>query len=152
MKVQRLGSFEDISWRDFGAMVQNTVLGLDALAINKGDNVAIVGDNSLPRLCADLATLAGGLPNVMISPNVSDVTLLKILMYSRCRAVFIDLIDAPRLLALKAQLPNLSQVIVLTTVPKSLPALCRLPSCWNKAGAVTSADSINFWKQSSQMT
>jgi len=73
----------------------NTVLGLDALAINKGDKVAIAGDNSLPRLCADLATLAGGLPNVVISPNISDVTLLKILTHSRCRVVFIDLIDAP---------------------------------------------------------
>ncbi len=113
LKVQRLGSFEDISWRDFGAMVQNTVLGLYALGIHKGDKVAIAGGNSLPRLCADLATLAGGLPNVVISPNISDVTLLKILTHSRCRAVFIDLVDTPRVLALKAQLPNLSHVIVL---------------------------------------
>ena len=113
LKVQRLGRFEDISWRDFGAMVQNTVLGLYALGIHKGDNVAIVGDNSLPRLCADLATLAGGLPNVVIAPTVSDRTLLKILTHSRCRVALIDLVDAHRVLALKSQLPNLSQVIVL---------------------------------------
>jgi long-chain acyl-CoA synthetase len=79
----------------------------------KGDNVAIMGDNSLPRLCADLATLAGGLPNVVISPNVSDFTLLKILAHSRCRAIFIDALAARRLLALKAQLPTLSHAIVL---------------------------------------
>jgi long-chain acyl-CoA synthetase len=120
LKVQRLGSFEDISWRDFGAMVQNTILGLHELGIIKGDKIAIAGDNSLPRLCADLATLAGGLPNVVISPTVSDLTLLKILAHSRCRAVFIDLIDAPRLLALKAQLPNLSHVIVLNNGAEEL--------------------------------
>jgi long-subunit acyl-CoA synthetase (AMP-forming) len=43
LNVQRFGGLEDISWRDFGAMVQNTMLGLHALAINKGDNIAIVG-------------------------------------------------------------------------------------------------------------
>jgi hypothetical protein len=36
LKVQRLGSFEDISWRDFGKMVQNTLLGLHALGSIKG--------------------------------------------------------------------------------------------------------------------
>jgi long-subunit acyl-CoA synthetase (AMP-forming) len=71
-------------------MMQNTILGLHALGIHKGDRVAIAGNNSLPWLCADLATLAGGLPNVVISPNVSDLTLSKILGHSRCRAVFID--------------------------------------------------------------
>jgi long-chain acyl-CoA synthetase len=52
LKIQRRGSFEDISWRDVGAMVQNTLLGLHALGMTRGDNVAILGDNSLPWLCA----------------------------------------------------------------------------------------------------
>ena len=71
LKIQRRGRFEDKSWRDIGEMVRSTVLGLHQLRIVKGDNVAILGDNSLPWLCADLATLAGGLPNVVISPHVS---------------------------------------------------------------------------------
>ena len=41
LKIQRRGSFEDISWRDVGAMVQNTLLGLHALGMTRGDNVAI---------------------------------------------------------------------------------------------------------------
>lgn len=112
LKIQRGGSFEDKSWRDVGAMVQSTLLGLHELGMAKGDNVAILGDNSLPRLCADLATLAGGLPNVVISPEVSDFTLSKILAHSRCRAIFIDAVAAPRMLAVKTQLPNLSHAIV----------------------------------------
>jgi long-chain acyl-CoA synthetase len=112
LKIQRGGSFEDKSWRDAGAMVQSTLLGLHELGMAKGDNVAILGDNSLPWLCADLATLAGGLPNVVISTNVSDFTLSKILAHSRCQAIFIDAVAAPRLLAVKTQLPNLSHVIV----------------------------------------
>ncbi len=113
LKIQRCGSFEDISWRDVGAMVQNTLLGLHSLGMTRGDNVAILGDNSLPWLCADLATLAGGLPNVVISPNASEATLLKILAHSRCRAIFVDAVAARRLLPLKARLPNLSYAIVL---------------------------------------
>ena len=112
LKIQRGGSFEDKSWRDVGAMVQSTLLGLHELGMAKGDNVAILGDNSLPRLCADLATLAAGLPNVVISPEVSDFTLSKILAHSRCRAIFIDAVAAPRMLAVKTQLPNLSHAIV----------------------------------------
>ena len=113
LKVQRLGGFEDISWRDFGAMGAKHPIRSACVPINKADNVAIVSDNSLPRLCADLARLAGGLPNVVIAPTVSDRTLLKILTHSRCRVVFIDLVAAHRVLALKSQLPNLSHVIVL---------------------------------------
>ena len=113
LKIQRRDSLEDISWRDVGGMVRSTLLGLHELGMSKGDNVAILGENSLPWLCADLATLAGGLPNVVISPNVSDSTLLKILRHSRCHAIFIDALAARRLLAVKAQLPNLSHVIVL---------------------------------------
>ncbi len=112
LKIQRRGSFEDKSWRDVGAMVQSTLFGLHELGMARGDNVAILGENSLPWLCADLATLAGGLPNVVISPNVSDLTLLKILAHSRCRAIFIDAVAARRLTAVKAQLPNLSHAVV----------------------------------------
>jgi long-chain acyl-CoA synthetase len=112
LKIQRCGSFEDKSWRDVGAVVQSILLGLHELGMARGDNIAILGENSLPWLCADLATLAGGLPNVVISPNVSDFTLLKILAHSRCRAIFIDAVSAPRLLAIKAQLPNLSHAVV----------------------------------------
>jgi long-chain acyl-CoA synthetase len=113
LKIQRRGSFEDKSWRDFGAMVRSTLLGLNELGMAKGYNVAILGDNSLPWLCADLATLAGGFPNVVISPNVSDATLLKTLTHSRCRAIFIDGVAAHRLLALKGRLPHLLHAIVL---------------------------------------
>jgi long-chain acyl-CoA synthetase len=112
LKIQRCGSFEDKSWRDVGAMVQSTLFGLHELGMAKADNVAIMGNNSLPWLCADLAALAGGLPNVVISPNVSDFTLFKILAHSRCRAIFIDAVAARRLPAVRAQLPNLLHAIV----------------------------------------
>ena len=106
VKLQRHERFEEISWRDFGAMVQKVLLALYAIGLAPGERVAIIGENSLQWLCADLATLAGGLPNVIVSPTLSDVMLLRILGHSRCRAAFVqNATGVGRLLNLKSQLP-----------------------------------------------
>lgn len=145
-KIQRCGSFEDISWRDVGAMVQNTLLGLHALGMTRGDNVAILGDNSLPWLCADLATLAGGLANVVISPNASDATLLKILAQSLSTPLPPG--DCSRL---KRDCLICRTLLFWMVAPKSFAAASHLPSCWNRADDFTSANWIHCWKQSTQV-
>jgi long-chain acyl-CoA synthetase len=122
VKLQRGEHFQEVSWRDFGAMVQNLVLALYALGINPRETVAIVAENSLEWLCADLATLAGGLPNVVVSPTLSDGMLLKILSHSRCRAVFVqNATGVGRLLNLKRQLPALSHLVVMEGSDADLP-------------------------------
>jgi long-chain acyl-CoA synthetase len=114
VKLQRNERFEEISWRDFGAMVQKVLLALYAIGLAPGERVAIVGENSLQWLCADLATLAGGLPNAIVSPTLSDVMLLRILGHSRCRAAFVqNPTGVGRLLNLKSQLPALSHIVVM---------------------------------------
>ena len=122
VKLQRGERFEEISWRDFGAMVQNVLLALFATGLAPGERVAIIGENSLEWLCADLATLAGGLPNVVVSPALSDVMLLKILGHSRCRAAFVQNAEGVgRLLNLQRHLPALSQIVVMDRVESTLP-------------------------------
>ncbi len=112
LKLQSAGRFEEISWRDFAAMVRETMLGLEDLGLRYGDRVAIVGENSLPWLCADLATLAAGLSNVVISPRLSEPTLLKQLSHAGARAAFVaDETAAGRLLNLKGQLPGLEYIV-----------------------------------------
>jgi long-chain acyl-CoA synthetase len=114
LKLQRGQCFEEISWRDFGAMVQNILLSLNTVGLAPGDTVAIVGENCLQWLCADLATLSAGLPNVIVSPALSDAMLLKILHQSNCRAAFVqNHTGVGRLLNLKGQLPTLSHIIVM---------------------------------------
>ena len=122
VKLQRGERFEEISWRDFGAMVQNVLLALFAMGLAPGERVAIIGENSLEWLCADLATLAGGLPNVVVSPALSDVMLLKILGHSRCRAAFVQNAEGVgRLLNLQRHLPALSQIVVMDRAESTLP-------------------------------
>jgi long-chain acyl-CoA synthetase len=123
IKLQRGEDFEEISWRDFGLMVQNILLGLYAIGLTQGETIAIIGENSLQRLCADLATLGAGLPNVVISPTLSDALLLKILGHSRCRAAFVQNdTGVGRLLNLKSQLPALSHLVVMDETDSSLPS------------------------------
>jgi long-chain acyl-CoA synthetase len=122
VKLQRNERFDEISWRDFGAMVQKVLLALYAIGLAPGERVAIVGENSLQWLCADLATLAGGLPNVIVSPTLSDVMLLRILGHSRCRAAFVqNPTGVGRLLNLKSQLPALSHIVVMEGAASHLP-------------------------------
>ena len=122
IKLQRRDRFEEISWKDFGAKVQETILGLYALGLLQGERVAILSENSVEWLCADMATLAGGLPNVVVSPRLSESMVLKLLGHSRTRAVFVeDEIGVGRLLNLKGQLPSLAHIIVLEKMTSPLP-------------------------------
>jgi long-chain acyl-CoA synthetase len=122
IKLQRGEHFQEITWRDFGTMVQNALLALHAIGLAPGERVAIIGENSLEWLCADLATLAGGLPNVIVSPALSDVMLIRILGHSRCRAAFVqNAMGVGRLLNLKSQLPALSHIVVMEGAESHLP-------------------------------
>ena len=122
IKLQRGERFEEISWREFGAKVRAAVLGLCALGLVKGLAVAIFGENSLEWLCADLATLVGGFPSVVISPALSEMTVLKILGHSRCRAAFVENETAVGcVLNLKGQLPYLEHIIALDGSGAGLP-------------------------------
>jgi len=122
LKLQRDHRFEDLSWHDFGALVQNLLLALYSLGLHAGEPIAIIGDNSLEWLCADLATLSGGFPNVVIAPALSNGLLLEILGHSACRAAFVqNSTGVGRLLDLQVQLPALSHVIVMGEHAASLP-------------------------------
>ncbi len=124
IKVQRGEHFDEISWREFGAKVRAAVFALCALGLSKGERVAIIGENSLEWLCADLATLSGGFPNVIVSPGLSDALLLSILAHSSCRAAFVQNETAVgRLLNFKGQLPALEHLIVLDGSGSGLPCV-----------------------------
>ncbi len=122
IRLQKGDCTEDVFWRDFGAMVKNVLLALYGLGLMPGDAVAIIAENSLERLCADLATLAGGFPNVVIDPSVSDAMLLKILSHSQCRAAFVQReTDLGRLLNMRGQLSTLKHLFVMNETADSLP-------------------------------
>ncbi len=121
LKLQQGNRSAEISWKDFGSKVRETILGLYSLGLQKGDRIGILSENRLEWLCADAATMAGGLPNVIISPRISDATIRKVLNHSGARAVFVeDKNGLARLEKLKGQLPSLAHIIVMDRT-NSLP-------------------------------
>ncbi len=124
IKLRRRDRLETVSWRAFGAVVQNLLLALYSLGLASGETVAIIGENSLPWLCADLATLAGGFPNVVLAPAVSDGMLLRVLGHAECRAAFVENLTAVgRLLNLRGQLPALEHIFVMQDGVEALPGI-----------------------------
>ena len=122
IRLQKGHRFEEASWRDFGATVRSLIVALARLGIPQGRPVAIIGQNSLEWLAADLATLAGGWPNVVASPSSSDVLLQKILSHADCPAVFVqDAAAVGRLVNLKGQLPALSHIFVMQESDSAAP-------------------------------
>jgi len=122
IKLQRMGRFEEISWKAFGAQVRDAVLGLDSLGLGKGETVGILSENRLEWLCADIATLAAGLPNVVVSPRLSEATIQRVFSHSEARAVFVESeVGAGRILNLKGQLPSLRYIIVMDEPASVLP-------------------------------
>lgn len=122
IRLQRKGRFDEVSWKDFGAQVRDAVLGLHSLGLSKGEIVAIISENRLEWLAADLAALAAGLPNVIVSPRLSDAAILRILGHSEARAVFVeDETGAGRILNLEGQLASLRHIIVMDKLASVLP-------------------------------
>ena len=114
LKLQQRNRSVEISWKDFGSKVRETILGLYALGLQKGDRIGIVSENRVEWLCTDAATMAGGLPNVIVSPRLSDATIRKILNHSGARAVFVEgELGLARLDKLKSQLPSIEHVVVM---------------------------------------
>jgi long-chain acyl-CoA synthetase len=122
IKLQNGERFDDVSWRDFGATVQSLVLALAEMGFARDHKVAIIGENCLEWLAADLATLAGGWASVVASPSLSDAMLGRILSHAECRAAFVqDPTSVGRLLNLKGQLPMLSHIFVMQECDSILP-------------------------------
>ncbi len=123
VKLQKGDRFEEVSWRQFAATVQKVLLGLVNLGLAPGDAVAIIGENSLEWLAADLATLGGGFTNVVVSPALTDLMFVKVLGHSACRAAFVqDVTGVGRLLNLQGQLPALSHIILMEASDETLPS------------------------------
>lgn len=120
LHLQRNRRFEEVSWRDFAVRVRDVLLGLDASGFAPGDVMAIIGENRIEWLCADLATLAGGFPNVTLSPALSDHMLVRLLQHSGARAAFVEGdAEAERLLRHEHALRDLRQIFVMAPDARS---------------------------------
>ncbi len=60
MREKEFGIWQEITWNEYLESVREMALGLAALGLERGDKVAMIGDNRPEGLFAEMATLAAG--------------------------------------------------------------------------------------------
>jgi len=112
LRQKKLGVWSPITWRQYGANVRDTYLGLRALGFNEGDRVFFASENAPEIFYLDLAVqvfrglMAGAFPD----SQGEEITHL--MEHARSRfAVVGDQEQADKLLAL--DLPRLERLIVI---------------------------------------
>jgi len=114
MRTKHKGIWKEISWADYAARTTEFCCGLMQLGMIKGDHVSILGENCPEWIFADLAIQSLGGVSVGIYPTNSSEQVKYILDHSRSRFIVIkDQEQADKVLAIQADLPNLTKMIVI---------------------------------------
>lgn len=118
LRFHRAGGWQTWSWRQVGEQARALARGVLGLGLAPGQRVAIVSENRPEWALADLASLAAGVQVVSVFATLPDGEMAFILRHAACRLAFVESPPlAARVLALKARLPALQQVVVLEGQP-----------------------------------
>jgi long-chain acyl-CoA synthetase len=106
------GVYTDVSSEDMQRRVRALRLGLETLGVTKGDRVAILSENRLEWVLADLATLSLGAADVPIYPTLLPDTVEYILKNCEPVIVFVSNEEQARKVAdVRSGMPFLRDVI-----------------------------------------
>jgi long-chain acyl-CoA synthetase len=113
-RVERGGTWHDVSWAEAGRLVDELAAGFISLGIETGDRVAILSRTRLEWTITDFALSAIGAVVVPLYPTSSTADCLHILMNSRARALICeDSEQLERLDAHRSTLTGLEHVFVV---------------------------------------
>ena len=90
MQEKQYGIWQPITWADYAARVKDTAHGLASLGVQRGEIVAVLGDNRPEWLIAELAAQSMGCAVVGIYPTSIGEELRHILTISRARIVIAE--------------------------------------------------------------
>ena len=112
LREKRLGIWQPTSWAALRAQVRSLSLGLVSLGLERGDKVAILGDNRPQWIMAELAAQAAGAASVGIyqDSNLSEVAYV----IDHCDAKFVvaeDQEQVDKILGMIDSLPKLKGIL-----------------------------------------
>jgi len=90
LRKKKYGIWNRISWREYGRQVRTAAAGLLAGGLQKGDRVAILGDNRPEWLICHLACMSCGGVTVGVYATSSPEQLLYELEHSEARFLFVE--------------------------------------------------------------
>jgi long-chain acyl-CoA synthetase len=112
LRQKEFGIWNEFTWPESYAQIEALALGLIALGMQRGDHVAIVGDNDRQYLWAYLGVLALGGVQVGLFTDAPSRELAYIIHHSDSRFVFAkDQEQCDKLLDARADLPRVERVI-----------------------------------------
>jgi long-chain acyl-CoA synthetase len=112
LREKDLGIWQEMTWRAYLDRVKLFSLGLRALGLERGDKVAIIGDNRPEWFIAELAVQAAGAASVGLFQDAVPRELAYIIDHSDARFVVVeDQEQVDKLLEVKADLPRVDSII-----------------------------------------
>ena len=120
MQEKLYGIWQPMSWSEYAARVHDTAHGLAGLGLERGEIIAVLGDNRPEWLIAELAAQSLGMAVVGIYPTSIGEELRHILTTSRARVVVAEdqeqVDKLLRLLQDEAQSPDTAEPLLVEKV------------------------------------
>ncbi|MCK4776625.1 MAG: AMP-binding protein, partial [Candidatus Krumholzibacteria bacterium] len=88
-RYKQHGRYVDVSHREMLEKVHMAALGLQALNLARQDRIAVISENRVEWVVADLAILSTGCINVPVYPSLPANQIEYILADAETRAVFV---------------------------------------------------------------
>ncbi len=118
----RGGTYQDISYAEFGASVDAFSKGLNALGVQKGDRVAILSENRPEWAISDFGILKAGAVNVPMFSTLTAAQVGYILKDSGAKIICVSTEkQLEKVISIRDEVPTLEQVIIFDTVEGEMP-------------------------------
>lgn len=116
LRRKYLGIWRDITWGEYLEITRHTCLGLVALGLDKGDRVAVIGENRPEWLFADMGTMCAGGVTVGIYTTSSAEQCEYVVGHSQAK-IFIaeDEEQVDKALFFRERTPDLEKIVVIDT-------------------------------------
>ena len=116
------GSYQDISYTEFGESIENFSKGLRSLGVEKGDRVAILSENRPEWAISDFSVLKSGAINVPMFSTLTAAQVAYILNDSGSKIICVSSkTQMEKVLSIRADVETLEQIIVYDSIEDDLP-------------------------------
>jgi long-chain acyl-CoA synthetase len=112
LQEKRYGVWQPLTWADYARRVRDYAHGLAGLGVDRGDVVAVLGENRPEWLITELAVQCLGGAVVGVYPSSVGEEIVHILALAEVRVVVAeDQEQVDKLLLLQSQLPKLTTIV-----------------------------------------
>lgn len=139
----RGGTYEDISYAEFGASVDAFSKGLNALGVQKGDRIAILSENRPEWAISDFGILKAGAVNVPMFSTLTAAQVGYILKDSGAKIICVSTEkQLEKVTSIRDEVPTLEQVIIFDAIEGETQAgVIQFTAACEMAGEEVGSDS-----------